>query len=230
MSARASAALLLAAALPLAACGGEPGLREQLVGRWEQGAERVEFFADGRLLLHRMHLRALGEYAVVEPGRLVMSYGDPLPDANAGDYRAVITGDTARLCETHRPDRCMALVRAKSDWVQAPGRWVDTVPVRLAEPPGLGTATDARVTRASLMLVQLYELQKAFRDEEGRFTRDLPELGRVGWKPSITPGYSAPQVLAEGGRLCIVLRPVAAELPPLYLNPDGRVGFGETCR
>lgn len=220
---RACAALLL-----LAACKSEAP-RETLVGRWEQDTDRVEFFADGHVLLTRSHLRAMGEYAMVDSGRVVMRWHGPLAQANAGDYRFRVWGDTARLCETYRPDRCMALVRARSDWMEPPGRWADSVPPRLADPPRLGAPMDPRVTRASLALRQLAALQRVFRAEQGRYARTPAELARVGWQPSATPGYAGPEVREAEGPLCMVARPAQAELPPLYVGADGRVGFGIAC-
>lgn len=215
-----------AAALLLAACGRD---EPTLVGRWEQGTERVEFLADGRVLLHRMHRVALGEYAMVDSARVVMSWSDPLLQANAGDYRVQLTDSTARLCETYRPHRCMTLVRARSDWVEGPGVWVDSVPPRLADPPRLGAPADGRVTRAAMALRQLHALQTVFRAEQGRYAATVAELARVGWAPVPLPGYRDLRVLGGDGVPCMVADPGAAELPPLYVNRDGLVGFGEAC-
>lgn len=187
----------------------------------------MEFLGDGTVVLHRGHWRGAGEYAFVEPGRVVLRFGPPFADANAGDYRVQVRGDTARLCETYRPHRCLLLVRAAGDWIEGPGRWVDTVPPRLAEPPRVGTAPDPRVTAASTQLRHAHAMQTAFRAEHGRYA-DLDELADAGWQPALDAGYALEVVRAED-RLCMVARPHAAGLPPLHVNPDGRVGFGAAC-
>ena len=180
-------------------------------------------------MLHRHHLSGAGEYDFVEPDRVVVRFGPPFDGANAGDYRVRVQGDTARLCETSRPHRCMALVRSRSDWVEGPGLWVDTVPPSLAEPPRLGERADLRVTRASLLLRELHVMQTLFREEEGRYTRDLAELERVGWRPVAAADYEIPEVRGTEERLCMVAWPRAAGLPPLYVNPAGQVGYGDAC-
>lgn len=213
-----------AALLLLIACDGTP----ELAGRWEQGMDRVEFFADGTVVLRRLHWSGAGEYAFVEPDRVVVRFGAPFDSAGAGDYRVRVQGDTARLCETYRPGRCMTLLRAAADWVEGPGRWVDTVPLRLAEPPRLGRPADGRVTSASLDLRQAHALQTVFLAEQGRYARTPDELEAAGWQADPAGAYTLEIVRADP-RLCMVARPVRQGLPPLYVNADGQVGFGDAC-
>ena len=127
----------IAAAMLLAACG-RGAAATPLEGRWERGTDRVEFFGGGTVVLHRHHLSGAGEYDFVEPDRVVVRFGPPFDGANVGDYRVRVQGDTARLCETSRPHRCMVLVRSRSDWVEGSGIHVigdvaDLRPVRPAE-------------------------------------------------------------------------------------------------
>jgi hypothetical protein len=218
------AAVLLA----LAGCGADLG--EALRGRWEMDADRVEFLDEGRVLLIRHGEAALGEYAVPEADRLVLAFGPPLTESGAGDYRVRVEGDTARLCESDRPHRCMALVRARGEWREPAGAWRDTVPVRLATPPRPGAARDPRLVQVELALRQLHTFERVFREQEGRYTADLAELERAGWKPSPSvAGYHPPEVAAAGERLCALMRPRQPGLPPVHVQDDGRLGFGERC-
>lgn len=223
--------MLAGFALLLAGCTKPaPDEPAPLAGRWEGNFDRVEFFAEGHVLLTRhQHWRGLGQYAVVEPGRVVLRFDGPFAAAEVDDFRFRIAGDTARFCETYRPERCMDLVRASADWIEPPGRWVDTVPVRFANPPRIGTARDGRAIRAEMALRQLHALQTAFHAEEGRYTRDLQELERVGWEGADVPGYRLPEVSGDDERLCIVALPATAELPALYVNAEGRMGYGAAC-
>lgn len=188
----------------------------------------MEFFADGTVVLHRFHRSGAGEYAFVEPGRVVIRFGPPFGDASVGDFRVQVRADTARLCETYRPHRCLSLVRAAADWIEPPGIWVDTVPLRLAEPPRVGEEVDRRVTVASMQLQAAHAMQDLFRQERGRYGRTLNELAEVGWQRGPASDYALEIVRADDG-LCMVARPRGDSLPPLYVSAAGQVGFGAAC-
>ncbi|HEV7591319.1 MAG TPA: hypothetical protein VGO40_24615 [Longimicrobium sp.] len=101
---RTSAAAL--ALVLLAACGREP--KRAVLGEWRSGGERMEFLADGRLLLkHADGSVAIARWELPEPRLLRMRELAATP----ADYRVAVTPDSLVLCRPAAPGDCYRFSR-----------------------------------------------------------------------------------------------------------------------
>jgi len=98
-----SAALAL---LLLAACAREP--KRAVLGEWRSGGERMEFLADGRLLLkHADGSAAIAGWDFPEPRLLRMRQLAATP----ADYRVEVTRDSLVLCRAEAGAECFRFSR-----------------------------------------------------------------------------------------------------------------------
>jgi hypothetical protein len=90
----------------LAACGREP--REAVLGEWESGGERMEFLANGRLLLKRADGNtAIAGWEFPEPRLLRMRELAATP----ADYAVTVTRDSLVLCRPAALSDCYRFSR-----------------------------------------------------------------------------------------------------------------------
>ena len=90
----------------LAACAREP--KRALLGEWHSGGERMEFLADGRVLLkHADGNTAIAGWEFPEPRLLRMR----LLAATPADYQVAVTRDSLVLCRAAAPAECYRFSR-----------------------------------------------------------------------------------------------------------------------
>lgn len=102
-----SAAAILALGL-LAACAREP--RKAVLGEWRSGGERMEFLADGRVLLKH----ADGSVAIASwefPEKRLMRMRQLA--AEPADYQVTLRRDSLALCKAAAPTDCYRFARAR---------------------------------------------------------------------------------------------------------------------
>jgi hypothetical protein len=101
---RTTAACLVLALL--AACGREP--KRAVLGEWRSGGERMEFLADGRLLLkHADGNTAIAGWEFPQPRVLRMRELAATP----ADYAVTVTRDSLVLCRSAAPADCYRFSR-----------------------------------------------------------------------------------------------------------------------
>src|SRR4051812_33800342 len=90
----------------LAACAREP--KRAVLGEWQSGGERMEFLADGRLLLkHADGNTAIAGWEFPEPRLLRMRELAATP----ADYAVTVTRDSLVLCSSAAPADCYRFSR-----------------------------------------------------------------------------------------------------------------------
>jgi len=100
-----AASAALTAAL-LAGCGREP--KRAVLGEWEASGERMEFLADGRLLLkHADGSVAIAGWEFPQPRLLRMRELAATP----ADYQAAVTRDSLVLCKAGAAADCYRFSR-----------------------------------------------------------------------------------------------------------------------
>jgi hypothetical protein len=88
----------------LAGCGPEP--KQAVLGEWRSGGERMEFLADGRLLLeHADSNTAIARYEFPEARRLRVRELAAAP----ADYQVEVSRDSLVLCRA--PGECFRFSR-----------------------------------------------------------------------------------------------------------------------
>jgi hypothetical protein len=94
----------------LAACAREP--REAVLGEWRSGGERMEFLADGRVLLK--HVDGSVTIASWEfPEKRVMRMQGLA--AAPTDYAVTLRRDSLALCKTAAPADCYRFARMRGE-------------------------------------------------------------------------------------------------------------------
>ena len=99
-------AALPALVLLATACGREP--RRDVLGEWQSGGERMEFLADGRLLLkHADGNTAIAGWELPEPRLLRLRELAATP----ADYQVAVTRDSLVLCRAAAAGECFRFAR-----------------------------------------------------------------------------------------------------------------------
>ena len=104
-----SAAPVLALAL-LAACAREP--KKAVLGEWRSGGERMEFLADGRVLLKHVD----GSVTISNwefPEKRVLRIRQLA--AEPTDYAVTLRRDSLALCKAAAPADCYRFARVRSE-------------------------------------------------------------------------------------------------------------------
>ena len=90
----------------LAACRREPA--RAVLGEWQSGGERIEFLADGRLLLkHADGSASIAGWELPEPRLLRMRQ----LAADPADYQLAVTRDSLVLCRAAAAGDCYRFAR-----------------------------------------------------------------------------------------------------------------------
>jgi hypothetical protein len=79
-------------------------------------------------------------------------------------------------------------------------------------------------------LKQLYTLQQVYKAQNDHYAADLDSLRTVGWEPLPLRHFQQPRVVGGGERFCISVQPRAADLWPMHIDQDGKLGRGASCR
>lgn len=220
-----------------ASAGAEVGADSATVyGRWRGAHDELELFRSGRLLLHQGAYRVAGTFELVEPRRMLLIYQNALAAVPPGDYRIALTADSLTFCETDSPTRCVAYARVTAaDSARGGARAApvadDGSPPRLAAPLRPDQLPlEARAVEANGVLKQAYVLQQTYRAQYDRYAPNMDSLRVVGWQPVLMRHFHSPEIVSAGERLCIVARPRAADLWPVHIDGEGKLGRGAGCR
>ena len=103
---RSAAPVLLLTAL--AACAREP--RKAVLGEWRSGGERMEFLADGRVLLEHVD----GSVTIANwefPEKRVLRMRQLA--AEPSDYAVTLRRDSLALCKAAAPAECFCFARVR---------------------------------------------------------------------------------------------------------------------
>ena len=104
-----SATAILALVL-LAACAREP--RKAVLGEWRSGGERMEFLADGRMLLkHADGSVTIASWEFPEKRLMRMHQLAAAPT----DYAVTLRRDSLALCKAAAPAECYRFARVRAE-------------------------------------------------------------------------------------------------------------------
>jgi hypothetical protein len=213
-----------------------------VVGRWRGPHDELELFRNGRLLLHQGAYRVAGSYELVEPGRVLLIYQNALAAVPPGDYRVAVTADSLTFCETDAPARCIGYARMAPRDSAAVANGADSAARVLAAldggaPPRLAAPIrpdqyppESRAREADGVLKQAYVLQQTYRAQYGHFAANMDSLRVVGWEAVPLRYFQQPRVVTAGERLCITVQPRTADLWPMHIDENGKLGRGAGCR
>ncbi|HEV7591318.1 MAG TPA: hypothetical protein VGO40_24610 [Longimicrobium sp.] len=211
-------------------------------GRWRGPHDELELFRNGRLLLHQGAYRVAGSYEFVEPGRVLLIYQNALAAVPPGDYRVAVTADSLTFCEADAPARCIGYARMAPRDSAAVANGADSAARLLAAldggaPPRLAAPIrpdqyppESRAREADGVLKQAYVLQQSYKAQYGHYAAELDSLRQVGWEMVPLRYFRQPRIRASGERLCIVVQPRTADLWPMHIDEQGRLGRGASCR
>lgn len=103
----------LALALLLAVVAGCRSGRDPdaLLGSWQNGLDRIEFLAGGRLRFHSALGTRTGTYVRVSPAEIRVDLGSRWPSGEPRYWRALARDDQLGVCEIHTGRHCMRFAR-----------------------------------------------------------------------------------------------------------------------
>jgi hypothetical protein len=213
-----------------------------IYGRWRGPHDELELFPNGRLLLHQGAYRVAGSYEFVEPRRVLLIYQNALAAVPPGDYRVKVTADSLTFCEADAPARCIGYARMAPRDSAAIANGADSAARLLAaldggSPPRLAAPirpdqfpAESRAREADGVLKQAYTLQHTYKANYGYFTASMDSLRNVGWQDAPLRYFHQPRVSLRGERFCISVEPRFADLWPMHIDENGKLGRGTSCR